>query len=104
MILFRHQIRWPLRCRVPRTKPGLNPKDFLCRHVILPWPALEHMNLFDSVRGDKEAYLALERAGKHHVDLLPGMVFLRAPAEVECSAARRVKEATKLGKKMHIWV
>jgi hypothetical protein len=56
------------------------------------------LKLIDSLRGDKEAYLALERAGEHHVDLLPGMVFQRAPAEVERSAARRLRDSIAWGK------
>ncbi len=50
-----------------------------------------------SVRGDKEAYMALEMAGDNIVDLLPGGIMQRAPWPVERNAKGLMADSISLG-------
>jgi hypothetical protein len=55
------------------------------------------LRLIDSVRLDKEAYLALERAGDNLIDVLPAGIMRRAPQPIERFAAARVNDSKTWG-------
>jgi hypothetical protein len=56
------------------------------------------LKIIKKTRGNKEAYLVLERAGKNLVDLLPGGVMRRAAQQVERFAAGRIEDSARWGK------